>query len=99
MTVTMHLPSVLRKMTDDEAKVDVDASTVGQAVQALCDKHPDLRKHLLDDEGNVRGFVRIFVDQEDAANMDGVDTPVKDGQVLRVVPAIAGGSYASRRHK
>lgn len=91
MTVTMHLPSVLRKMTDDQAKVDVEADTVGDAVQALCDKHPDLRKHLLDSDGNVRGFVRIFVDQEDAANLDGVDTSITDGQVLRVVPAIAGG--------
>ncbi len=98
MTVTMHLPSVLRKMTDDEAKVDVDAQTVGDAVTALCEKHPELRKHLLDADGNVRGFVRIFVDQEDAASLEGVDTPVEDGQVLRVVPAIAGGQ-APRRHK
>lgn len=91
MPVTMHLPSVLRKMTNGEAKVDVDASTVGEAVAILCDRHPELRKHLLDADGNVRGFVRIFVDQEDAAELEGPSTPVQDGQVLRVVPAIAGG--------
>lgn len=91
MPVTMHLPSVLRRMTDGQAKVDVDAQTVEGAVAELCQKYPELGKHLLDPDGNVRPFVRIFVDQTDAASLQGPETPVTDGQTLRVVPAIAGG--------
>jgi molybdopterin converting factor small subunit len=91
MPVTMHLPSVLRRMTDGHAKIPVDGQTVQEAVQQLCHQYPELGRHLLDDDGNVRSFVRIFVDQDDAASLQGPQTPLRDGQTLRVVPAIAGG--------
>lgn len=91
MDVTLHLPSVLRRMTDDQAKVTVEADTVEGAVEALCTEFEGLRSHLLDDDGNVRPHVTVFREGKGGVQQVELGAAVEDGDVLRLVPAIAGG--------
>lgn len=91
MTVTIQLPTVLRRLADDEKNIVVEAKNVGEAVQALTQRHPALGQQLLDENGAIRPFVKVFVDKDEAGALDGALTPVRDGQSLRIVPAIAGG--------
>lgn len=91
MSVTIHLPSVLRRMTDDQAKVEVEGGTVEDAVHDLCTRYEDLAKHLLDDDGNVRQHVTVFREETGGVEQVEVGMAVEDGDVLRLVPAIAGG--------
>lgn len=91
MSVTIHLPSVLRRMTDDAAKVDVEGETVEEAIRDLCTRYEDLDKHLLDDDGNVRQHVTVFREETGGVEQVEIAMRVEDGDVLRLVPAIAGG--------
>jgi sulfur-carrier protein len=87
----VRVPSVLRKYTDDAAKVAVDGGTVRAAIDDLVTRHPELREQLLD-SGEVRGFVNVYVDDEDIRYLDGLDTPVEDGAEIAIMPAVAGGA-------
>lgn len=91
MTVTIHLPSVLRRMTDDQAKIKVEGETVEEAIRDLCQRHEGLQKHLLDDDGEVRQHVTVFREQTGGVEQVTVGMAVEDGDTLRLVPAIAGG--------
>ncbi len=91
MTVTIRLPTVLRKLAGDQAEVPIDAATVAAALASLADQYPDLGQQLLDGQGKLRSFVRVFIDQVDLEERGGVDAPVDDGTVVRIIPAIAGG--------
>lgn len=91
MSVTVQLPSVLRRMTDEQANVDVEGETVEDAIRDLCDRYGDLEKHLLDDDGNVRQHVTVFREETGGVEQVEVGMAVEDGDVLRLVPAIAGG--------
>jgi sulfur-carrier protein len=86
----VRIPSVLRKHTDDQAKVEVEGTTVRAAVDDLVVRYPALRDQLLD-SGEVRGFVNVYVDDEDIRYLDGLDTEVPDGAEIAIMPAVAGG--------
>lgn len=89
--VTIRLPTVLRRLANDQADVLVDASNIGEALQALARTHPGVGSQLLD-AGRVRPFVRVFLGAQDMAALQGPLTPVGRTDVLRIVPAIAGGA-------
>ncbi len=91
MTVTIRLPTVLRRLAADETEVVVEATNVGDALGRLAQRHPQLGQQILDDAGAVRPFVRVFLDQDDVATRQGIETPLTGGETLRIVPAIAGG--------
>ena len=91
---TIIIPTPLRKFTNSNAKVTISASNVKGVVNELTLHFPDLKKHLLDEQGNVRSFVNIFVGDEDIRNLQKEATPVKDETVISIVPAIAGGNYS-----
>ncbi|HLI15492.1 MAG TPA: ubiquitin-like small modifier protein 1 [Acidimicrobiales bacterium] len=91
MTVTVRIPTQLRSLTGGEGEVAVEASTVGEALAALDAAHPGIAERLLDETGSLRRFVNVFLAEEDVRFLDGLDTPVRDGQTLSVVPAVAGG--------
>jgi sulfur-carrier protein len=91
MSVTIRVPTTLRPLTAGKAEVEVEGTTVGEVFEALDAAHPGFRARLLDDEGNLRRFVNVFVDDEDVRFMDGLSTPVPDGDVVAIVPAVAGG--------
>lgn len=88
---TVRIPTVLRKHTDDNAKVEADGATVGEVFSSLIDQHPGLGDQLLDD-GKVRGFINVYVEDEDIRYIDGLDSPVEPDDEIAIMPAVAGGS-------
>jgi MoaD family protein len=91
MTVTVRIPAQLRSLTGGSAEVGADGATVGEVIAALDKEHPGVQERLLDEEGRLRRFVNLFLADEDVRFLEGLDTPVRDGQTLSVVPAVAGG--------
>ena len=91
MRARVHLPLALREETGGLAALDVVCATAGQAIDALCASHPTLRRHLLDESGALRPHVNVFVNDTDARARDGLATPIASGDVVHIVPSIAGG--------
>ena len=87
----VRIPTVLRKHTDGAAKVDADGATVGEVFSSLVAVHPGLGDQLLED-GKVRGFINVYVEDEDIRYIDGLDSPVEPGDEVAIMPAVAGGS-------
>lgn len=96
MAVTLRIPTPLRNLSDGAATVEVEASDVRQAIAGLEQAHPGFVERLLDDEGNLRQFVNVFVRDEDIRFQKGLDTPVADGEVVSIIPAVAGGCSRGR---
>jgi adenylyltransferase/sulfurtransferase len=92
MNIEIRLPTALRAFADKQEKIHVDAKTVGDALEQLFKRHERLRQQLLAPDGKIRSFVNIYVNEDDARDKQGLATPLKDGDTLLVVPAIAGGS-------
>ncbi|MDC1141507.1 MoaD/ThiS family protein [Planctomycetota bacterium] len=91
MTSTIRIPTPLRNLTNNEAEVEVKAATVGAALAALEEQHQGIRERICDDQGNVRRFVNVFLNDEDIRFLENLDTPVAEGDQLSIIPAIAGG--------
>ena len=92
---TIIIPTPLRKFTNNTARVTIPANNVKAVVDELTLNFPDLKKHLLDEQGNIRSFVNIFVGDEDIRNLQKGETPIKEETIVSIVPAIAGGSYTN----
>ena len=88
---TIIIPTPLRKFTNNTARVNIKANDVKGVVNELTFNFPDLKKHLLDEQGNIRSFVNVFVGDEDIRNLQQEKTPIKEETVISIVPAIAGG--------
>jgi sulfur-carrier protein len=91
MPVTVKLPTQLRAAAGDAAEAAVDGATVGEALEALDARHGELRARIADDGGGLRRFVNVYLGGEDIRFLDGLDTPVSDGDELTILPAVAGG--------
>ena len=91
MSVTVRIPTQLRNLSGNAAEVQVDASTVAEALKALESAHPGFDERLFDEKGELRRFVNVFVADEDIRFMQGVDTALDDGTTLSIIPAVAGG--------
>ncbi len=92
MKTYIRIPSPLRRFTQNQAHIELNADTVGQAVDLLCSTYPELTAQLLSESGELRNFVNLFLNQEDIRNHQGMDSQLKEGDEIRIVPAIAGGS-------
>ena len=90
MAVTVRIPTPLRTLTGGNESVALEAKTVRELVEALEGKHPGMKERLMDDKG-VRRFVNLYVGEEDIRFLDGLETELKDGEEVSIVPAIAGG--------
>ena len=88
---TIIIPTPLRKFTNNTARINIQANNVKGVVNELIFNFPDLKKHLLDEQGNIRSFVNVFVGDEDIRNLQQEQTPIKEETVISIVPAIAGG--------
>lgn len=88
---TVIIPTPLRKFTNNTARLNINAGSVKEIVDDLSLNFPDLKKHLLDEQGKLRSFVNVFVGDEDIRNLQQEQTVVKDETVISIVPAIAGG--------
>ena len=92
MAVEIKLPTVLRVQADGQATVAIDGATVGEVFGTLVARYPGLRGNLLDDDGNLHKFVNVYKDDDDIRYLDGLDTKVANGDVLSILPAVAGGA-------
>jgi MoaD family protein len=92
MGVTVKLPTQLRAAAGGASAVPVEGGTVGDVLEALYAEHPALRDSLSDDDGGLRRFVNVYVGGEDVRFGNGLDTPVKDGDEVQILPAVAGGA-------
>ena len=91
MAVTVKLPTQLRASAGGASSVPVEGDTVGAVLEALYSEHPDLRESLSDGDGGLRRFVNVYVDGEDVRFGDGLQTSVRDGGEVQILPAVAGG--------
>jgi adenylyltransferase/sulfurtransferase len=89
----IHIPTPLRQYVGKQTSVDVQGSTVGEAMTALVEKHPDLRKHLYTDDGKLRAFVNLYVNDEDIRYLQKEATVLQDSDNISIVPSIAGGLF------
>ncbi len=94
MPVTIAIPTPLRQFAGGQSELQVDADTVGAALDQLTSTHSELRRHLFSDQNSLRNFVNVYVNDEDIRHLNGPDTPVNDGDSILIVPSIAGGSAA-----
>ena len=90
MPVTVKIPAQLRVVTDGEGEIEVEGSTVGEALDAVFDEHDDLRERITED-GGLRRFVNVYVSGEDIRFRDGLETELSDGDEVTILPAVAGG--------
>ncbi len=92
MSSELRIPSPLRRFTDGQSKLEVNSSTVGEVLSELFQAYPEIKNHLVEENGGLRNFVNIFIDGEDIRQKGGMDAEVKDGADVRIIPSIAGGA-------
>ena len=91
MSVTVRIPTPLRRVTNGQDKVSVEGSTLGEVVGSLDAAFPGLKERLCDEQGEIRNFVNIYVNGEDVRFLQGLDSETKPGDEISIVPAVAGG--------
>lgn len=89
---TIQIPTPLRKFTNNESRFETEKSSVKEAIQELVTNYPELSKNLLDENGNIRSFVNVFVEDTNIKSLEKEETSVKEDQTINIIPAIAGGS-------
>ena len=91
MAATVRIPTPLRKRTNEQESVEVESATIGAAVEELEGKFPGIKERIVDEEGEIRRFVNVYVNEEDIRFLENQDTPLKEGDDVSIIPAIAGG--------
>jgi MoaD family protein len=91
MSVLVKIPTQLRAAAGGEAETVLDGATVQEVLDGLFDRFEELRARIADDDGSLRRFVNVYLAGEDIRFLDGLQTPVKDGAELTILPAVAGG--------
>ncbi len=91
----LRIPTPLRAYTDGKSEVTVSGSNISDVLADLTAQYPALRPHLFNDNGDLRPFVNLFVGENNIKDLQGVDTPIQDGEKIMLIPSIAGGIYAA----
>ena len=91
MSVSVRIPTTLCTLTAGKSEVSLEGSNVRDVLTRLDQTHPGFADRLLDDDGNLRRFVNVFVADDDIRFLEGLDTPVPDGSEVSIIPAVAGG--------
>jgi len=91
MSVTVRIPTPLRRLTDGQDKVSVDGATLGDIVGSLETQFPGIKERLCDDSGEIRNFVNVYVNGEDVRFLQGLESQTNSGDEISIVPAVAGG--------
>lgn len=91
MPAKVLIPSPLRRLTDNKTEVLLEGGSVAEIMRALENAYPGFRNRLFDDSGRLRRFINVFVNDKDIRKSAGEDTPVRDGDEVTIVPAVAGG--------
>ena len=88
---TIRIPTPLRRLTGGQSKVNMEGATVGQIIDGLEKAYPGMGERLLDEQGEVKRFINIFVNGEEIRTLEGSSTPLSDSDEVSIVPAMAGG--------
>jgi len=91
MAVIVRIPTTLRPLSGGNSTVEVAGATLGEVLANLEAAHPGFKDRLFDDQGGLRRFVNLFVADDDVRYLQGLDTPVPDGETVSIIPAVAGG--------
>ncbi len=91
MAVEVRLPTVLRSQAGGSSSVSVDGSTVGEVLDALLAVHPGMSEQVLNPDGTLHRFVNVYVNDDDVRYLSALETPVKEGDEISILPAVAGG--------
>jgi molybdopterin synthase sulfur carrier subunit len=91
MSQKVRIPTPLRKLTNNEEIVVVNAPTIGEAIVELQSRFPGIQERLMDEQGEVRRFINVYLNEEDIRFLQNKQTPLKDGDEISIIPAIAGG--------
>ncbi|HEX8852878.1 MAG TPA: molybdopterin-synthase adenylyltransferase MoeB, partial [Pyrinomonadaceae bacterium] len=97
MAIKIFIPTALRQYAGGQSEVSVEARTVGEALERLTSEHAELRRHLYNEQNALRSFVNIYVGDEDIRHGQGMETPVKEGDSISIIPSIAGGATTEER--
>lgn len=92
MAITVRIPTALRRLTQGQGEIQIEASSIGDLIEKLEEEFPGIKERLVEPNGEIRKFVNFFVNDEDIRFLNGKDTELKDGDVVSIIPAIAGGS-------
>lgn len=95
MPVKILIPTPLRQYAGKREAVEIESRTVGEALDLLTSEFGDLRRHLFTDDGKLRSFVNVYINDEDIRYLNKEQTPLKDNDVISIVPSIAGGQVSS----
>ena len=96
--VKVRIPTPLRPLTGGQGEVEAMASDIQSMIESLNGQFPGLKDRVCDDKGEIRRFVNIYLNEEDIRFLNGKDTPLKDGDEISIVPAIAGGTHPDVVH-
>jgi molybdopterin synthase sulfur carrier subunit len=91
MAKKVRIPTPLRKLTNNEEVVEVNSGTIAEAITELQSRYPGIKERLVDEKGEVRRFVNVYVNEEDIRFLQNQNTPLKEGDEISIIPAIAGG--------
>lgn len=91
MSVKVLIPTPLQKFTNDQATLECSANSVAELIEAMEQNCPGIKARLCDEEGKPRRFLNLYVNDEDIRFLEGTETPLKDGDQVSIVPAVAGG--------
>ncbi len=94
----LRIPSALRRYADGQAKISVDGATVGELLATLEKTNPTLRSRICDENGQVKHFINIFVNQDEIRTLQGLDSAIGENDEVSIIPAMAGGTGASNGH-
>ena len=92
MSITVRIPTPLRRVTNGEEKVTVEGSNLNEIIGSLDDQYPGIKARICNDQGDLRNFVNVYVNGEDVRFLEGLQTATKTGDEISIVPAVAGGS-------
>lgn len=99
MSIVVRIPTPLRKLTGGQDEVKVSGETVGEVLQNLEKEFPGFRERLFDEQGSLRRFINIYLNDQDIRFLSLLETKLEEGNVISVIPAIAGGARAKRKLK
>ena len=91
MTVMVEMPSALRQFADNQDELDSDGKNVEEVLADLCGRFPEFKQNLYEEEGSIRNFINIYVNDEDIRFLENLNTSLSPGDEVSIVPAIAGG--------
>ncbi len=88
---SVRIPTPLRKLTSDKDEVNISAANIGQLIDEMESRYPGIKSRLCDESGNVRRFINLYVNNEDIRFLNGKETALNEGDIVSIIPAIAGG--------